>query len=67
MKPQRTTRRSPILRIYAAFVFAFIYLPIVVLVVYQYRAKQPLLTIRTLLTSTMPVATSGRSGVGYVG
>ena len=34
MKPQRTTRRSPILRIYAAFVFAFIYLPIVVLVVY---------------------------------
>jgi MFS family permease len=29
---------------------------IVVLVVYQYRAKQPLLTIRTMLTSTMPVA-----------
>lgn len=29
---------------------------IIVLVVYQYRAKQPLLTIRTMLTSTMPVA-----------
>jgi MFS family permease len=29
---------------------------IVVLVVYQYRAAQPLLTIRTMLTSTMPVA-----------
>ena len=29
---------------------------IVVLVVYQYRAKQPLLTIRTMLTSTIPVA-----------
>jgi hypothetical protein len=29
---------------------------IVALVVYQYRAKQPLLTIRTMLTSTMPVA-----------
>jgi MFS family permease len=29
---------------------------IVVLVVYQYHAKQPLLTIRTMLTSTMPVA-----------
>jgi MFS family permease len=29
---------------------------IVVLIVYQYRAKQPLLTIRTMLTSTMPVA-----------
>jgi len=29
---------------------------IVILVVYQYRAKQPLLTIRTMLTSTMPVA-----------
>src|SRR4051794_17581154 len=29
---------------------------IVVLVVYEYRAKQPLLTIRTMLTSTMPVA-----------
>jgi MFS family permease len=29
---------------------------IVVLVVYQYRAKRPLLTIRTMLTSTMPVA-----------
>jgi MFS family permease len=29
---------------------------IVVLVVYQFRAKQPLLTIRSMLTSTMPVA-----------
>ncbi len=29
---------------------------IVVLIVYQYRAKHPLLTIRTMLTSTMPVA-----------
>jgi hypothetical protein len=29
---------------------------IVVLVVYQYRAARPLLTIRTMLTSTMPVA-----------
>jgi hypothetical protein len=29
---------------------------IVVLIVYQFRAKQPLLTIRTLLTSSMPVA-----------
>jgi hypothetical protein len=29
---------------------------IVVLIVYQFRAKQPLLTIRTMLTSTMPVA-----------
>ncbi len=29
---------------------------IVILVVYQYRARQPLLTIRTMLTSSMPVA-----------
>lgn len=29
---------------------------IVVLIVYQYRAKQPLLTIRTMLGSTIPVA-----------
>ena len=29
---------------------------IVILVVYQYRAKRPLLTVRTMLTSTMPVA-----------
>ncbi len=29
---------------------------IVVLIVYQFRAKRPLLTIRPLLTSTMPVA-----------
>lgn len=29
---------------------------IVTLVVYEYRAKRPLLTIRTMLTSTMPVA-----------
>ena len=29
---------------------------IVALVVYQYRAKRPLLTVRTMLTSTIPVA-----------
>ena len=29
---------------------------IVVLIVYQYRAKRPLLTIRTMLTSSIPVA-----------
>ncbi len=29
---------------------------IVILIVYQYRSPRPLLTIRTLLTSTMPVA-----------
>jgi MFS family permease len=29
---------------------------IIALIVYQYRAKRPLLTIRTMLTSTMPVA-----------
>ncbi len=29
---------------------------IVILVVYQFRAKHPLLTVRTMLTSTMPVA-----------
>ncbi len=29
---------------------------IVVLVVYQYRAKRPLLTVRTMLTSSIPVA-----------
>jgi MFS family permease len=29
---------------------------IVILIVYQFRAKRPLLTIRTMLTSTMPVA-----------
>jgi MFS family permease len=29
---------------------------ILVLITYQYRAKQPLLTIRTMLTSSMPVA-----------
>jgi MFS family permease len=29
---------------------------IVVLVLYQYRAKQPLLTVRTMLTSSIPVA-----------
>jgi len=29
---------------------------IVTLIVYQFRAKQPLLTIRTMLTSSMPVA-----------
>jgi MFS family permease len=31
-------------------------LAIVVLIVYQYRAKRPLLTIRTMLTSTIPIA-----------
>ena len=31
---------------------------IVVLIVYQFRAKRPLLTIRTMLTSTMPVGGS---------
>ena len=30
--------------------------PIIVLVVYQFRAKRPLLTIRTMLTSSIPVA-----------
>jgi MFS family permease len=29
---------------------------IVVLIVYEYRAKRPLLTVRTMLTSTIPVA-----------
>jgi MFS family permease len=29
---------------------------IIALIVYQYRARQPLLTIRSMLTSTMPVA-----------
>ena len=29
---------------------------IVALVVYQYRAKRPLLTVRTMLTSSIPVA-----------
>jgi MFS family permease len=29
---------------------------IIILVIYQYRAKRPLLTIRAMLTSTMPVA-----------
>jgi len=29
---------------------------IVILVVYQYRARRPLLTVRTMLTSTIPVA-----------
>ncbi len=29
---------------------------IVILIVYQYRAKRPLLTVRTMLTSTIPVA-----------
>src|SRR5213078_28662 len=37
MKAQLTTRRSPILAIYAALVLAFIYLPIVVLVVYSFN------------------------------
>ena len=36
MKPQ-LTRRNPLLAIYAALVFAFIYLPVVVLVVYSFN------------------------------
>jgi hypothetical protein len=32
---------------------------IVVLVVYQFRARRPLLTIRTVLTSSIPVAGVG--------
>ena len=37
MNSQVTIRRAPLLAIYAAFVFAFIYLPIVVLVVYSFN------------------------------
>jgi spermidine/putrescine transport system permease protein len=37
MKSQSTTHRARLLAIYAAFVFAFIYLPIVVLVVYSFN------------------------------
>ena len=37
MKPQLTTRRAPLLAIYAAVVFAFIYLPIVVLILYSFN------------------------------
>lgn len=37
MKSQLTTRRAPLLATYSAFVFAFIYLPIVVLVVYSFN------------------------------
>ena len=37
MKAQRITRRSPLLAVYAALVFAFIYLPIVVLIVYSFN------------------------------
>src|SRR5215472_9380378 len=37
MKRHLGTRRSPLLAIYAALVFAFVYLPIVVLVVYSFN------------------------------
>src|SRR5262245_5168544 len=37
MNSQVTVRRAPLLATYAAFVFAFIYLPIVVLVVYSFN------------------------------
>jgi len=37
MNNNSSTRRAPILTIYAAFVFAFVYLPIVVLVVYSFN------------------------------
>src|SRR5690242_5905619 len=37
MKSQLTTRRSPLLAVYAAVVFAFIYLPIVVLIIYSFN------------------------------
>src|SRR5689334_19756213 len=37
MKTRVTTRRSPLLAIYAALVFAFIYLPIVVLILYSFN------------------------------
>jgi len=37
MKPQATTRPSPLLALYAALVFAFIYLPIVVLILYSFN------------------------------
>jgi spermidine/putrescine transport system permease protein len=37
VKTRLTTRRSPLLAIYAALVFAFIYLPIVVLVLYSFN------------------------------
>ena len=37
MKPQATTPRSPLLALYAALVFAFIYLPIVVLILYSFN------------------------------
>src|SRR5690348_3026143 len=37
MKTRVTTRRSPLLAIYAALVFAFIYLPITVLILYSFN------------------------------
>jgi len=37
MSERRTTRRSPLLALYAASVFAFIYLPIVVLILYSFN------------------------------
>ena len=39
MKVQLSTRRSPLLALYAAFVFAFIYLPIGVLVLYSFNRE----------------------------
>lgn len=37
MMASSTTRRAPLLALYAAFVFAFVYLPIVVLVLYSFN------------------------------
>jgi spermidine/putrescine transport system permease protein len=37
MTASSTTRRAPLLALYAAFVFAFVYLPIVVLVLYSFN------------------------------
>src|SRR5437870_8448623 len=37
MTRSSTVRRAPLLALYATFVFAFIYLPIVVLVVYSFN------------------------------
>src|ERR1700758_1782114 len=36
-KLANSTRRAPLLALYSAFVFAFIYLPIVVLIVYSFN------------------------------
>jgi spermidine/putrescine transport system permease protein len=37
MSSTTTTRRAPLLTLYAAFVFAFVYLPIVVLILYSFN------------------------------